>query len=430
MVILEILVVFLLIFINGVLAMAEMAITSARTSRLMLWEREGKKSATKVLKLLEDPSLLLSTIQVGISLVSITVGVVAGATITSELSVSLQTVFDLNDSAWFVALMLVLVVVTYFAVVLGELVPKQIASAFPDRVLLFLIKPLLMLQCLARPFVKILTFSTGALVKGVEADIEEEAEVTEEDIKIVVTQGAEIGAIEKEEEQIVHEALRLGDSPVTSFMSPRKDVFWLDLAEPVKENWQKVCDSNHTNFPLAYRELDDLRGVLTLNEFARALRADPNPSLELFANAPLKVLPTTTALELIRLFRTQRASFAVVIDEHGGVDGVVTIHDLTELLVGEFDTNEEEQSVRLRDDGSYAVDAYVDILDVVKLLNWTEHQIEEERDYSSLAGFLLEKLGRVPHEGDILVYADYEFEVIDMDGHRIDKVLIRKRREI
>lgn len=422
----EIVVIFFLLVVNALLSGAEMSLSAARESRLLVLARGGSKRALKVLSVLENPSQFLSSIQMGVSLVAIFTGAYGGATMAEDLATTLARSPLIEPYAGAVSFVVVFLFLSYVSIVLGELVPKRLGLAYPETLAMVLVPPILALSGYILPILHVLSWSTEKIVQYLIPDVSEDVRVTEEEIKVVVSQGAAEGVIEQEEEQIVRKALSLGDRKVESLMTPRTDLVWLDIERPLAESWSLACNNPHSQYPVCQGEVDKLLGIVTFRDLASFFAGNLERIKETAIIEPLKVSAITSAIDMLKLMRARRKSYALVIDEHGGVDGVVTMKDLLGSLVGELEPEEGETSVRKREDGSYAIDGWVDIKEVSELLCLPEGTMESGNSYCSLGGFMMKVLERIPKEGDVYHGFGYEFEVVDMDGHRVDKVLIKR----
>ncbi len=420
----EIAIILLLILLNGVFAMSEIAVVSARPIRLRQLAQRGNRGAAAALELAGSPNRFLSTVQVGITLVGIFAGAVGGASIAGQLAALLSGLPWIGRYAGAVSLALVVGSITFLTVVIGELVPKRIALSHAERIAAGVARPMRLLSGVAGPIVRLLSVATDATLRllGVEAAIEEK--VSEEEIRVLVQQSARAGVIEEAERDMVENVFRLGDRPLQTLMTPRPEIAWLDI-NATDEEWRAVVrDTRHTRFPVCDGDLDHVLGVVLardllvdcLDDRAFALRG---AMLEPFF-APEKV-PVLKALEG---FKQSGRQMVLLIDEYGGVEGLVTLIDILEAIVGDIPTLEEieEPPIVQREKGSWLVDGLIGIDDFKDSFNI--RALPGEGRYQSLGGFVIFMLGRVPSTGSHFGWGGYRFEVADMDRNRVDRVLI------
>lgn len=420
----EILLIFLLLVLNGVFAMSEIAIISARKTRLQQLADEGSGSAAAALELAAHPDRFLSTVQIGITLIGILAGAFGGAALAEDVVPLFNAVPFLRPYSHALAVGLVVLATTYFSLVIGELVPKRLALLQPERIAALIAPPMRTLSRLTSPAVKVLSVSTNTILRllGVRSTMEQP--VTEEEIKSMVAQGAQAGMIEEAEREIVESVFRLGDRQVDELMTPRTAVVWLDINDPPELIEQEIIASNHSRFPVCDGELDEVLGVVSGKDLlVRKLKDEP---LELrpLLQRPLMVPETLPALRLLERFKQTGMHLALIIDEYGGVEGLVTINDILEAIVGDVpDLNEPEEPMAVqREDGSWLIDGLIPIHEFEEMLQ--VNTFADEGDFLTLGGFVLDQLGRIPSAGDHFTWGKMRFEIMDMDGHRIDKVLL------
>lgn len=423
----EILIIILLVGVNGWFAMAEIAVVSARRTRLASEADRGDAQAQQVLELLDAPNGFLSTVQVGITLISILAGVFSGATFAREFAAFLTRVSVPPSFGEPVAYFVVIGLVTFMTLLFGELVPKRIALAHPEQVAKFTVGFLQRLGTVARPAVRLLERSTDLVVAPLRLPGVSEEDISEEDIRSIVEQGSEAGILEEGEGEIIHRTFRLGDRSVASLMTPRNDVTSLRLDVEWERNIELALESKHAWFPVMGETSDEILGIVSVHDVLRIDQASGVKSeiLRDRLRAPVRVPESASALRLLELFRRENGRFAVVFDEYGGFAGIATVHDVMETIVGEFgSTAEDSPAIHQRDDGTWLVDAGVDITELWRVLELPHADGLESGVFHSLGGFIMTKLGRVPKEGESVLSAGHRFEVVDMDRFRIDKVLI------
>lgn len=424
----ELTVIFGLMLLNGIFAMAEFAIASARKGRLESEAKAGSKRANQVLVILRQPITFLATIQVGITVVGILAGVYGGSSLAHELAMLLAPLPGIGPYASEAAFTIVVLFITFLSVVAGEIIPKRIALAYPETLAKALIQPLIAFARLVGPFVWLTDVTTKKILKILPINTTIDTSVTEEEIRSIITLGAQKGVLEKGQEPIMRRVLYLSERSVTTLMTPRKDIIWLDASLTTAENWAIASEHRHRHFPVCRDSVDNLLGIISFTDFAVAYNQQKS-DLDLTAHLrpPLKVPSTSTILRLIDRLKQSPEHFVVVIDEYGGVDGILTLHDFVGALIGELPEEAEDTMVLKRADGSLLVDARTDIFEIMELLKFP--QSEKPQDYHSLGGFVIAQLGHIPREGESFVYEGYTFEIVDMDSYRIDKILISKVKE-
>jgi len=425
---LEVAVVFGLILVNGYFAASELALVSARKARLRALADKGDRGARVALKLLEDPTRLLSSVQIGITLVGIFTGVYSGATFAEALAVVLRRVEWMAPYAQEVAFAVVVVCVTYLSLIFGELVPKRLALAHAERFAIVVSRPMFWIARFGAPLVWLLQVSTEAVAKLLPFKASSNASVTEDELRVLVAAGAKEGVFHRREKEMIESVLRLADRSIESVMVPRGDVIWLDTLSSLEEMWAEARDSGHARFLLCEGELDRLVGVITLADLGEALRLGRH-DLRTFIRLPEHVPSTISFLRQLELFQVSSTHLAIVTDEYGDIKGIVTPSDLLKAIAGglpELGSRERAEAVQ-REDGSWLIDGHLSIHETERLLE--RNDLSHDDDYHTVAGFVLWHLGRVPVAGEKLKWRDLKVEVLDMDGRRIDKVLVSRRTE-
>ena len=423
---LEILIILLLLALNGVFAMAEIAVVSARNARLQQHAEEGDAGAQAALELKANPNNFLSSVQIGITLIGILAGAFGGATLADELARVL--VFLPIPQAWTETLSvgLVVVVITYLSLVIGELAPKRLALNDPERIAALVSRPMRLLAQITRPVVFILARSTDLVVRLLGSQASGEQPVTKEEIQIMIEQGTQVGVFEPIEEQIVDKIFQLDELPISVLTTPRPDVLWLDINDSPAIIQEKVLACPHTRIPVARDSLDDVLGLVHVNDLlTQCLNGDPI-DLGAAMHSPLYLPGTTPVYIALERFKEHRSQVALVIDEYGGLKGLVTGDDILEAIVGEiqeFDEVAEPQIVH-RPDGSWLVDGLYAFDELQERFDIADVPQIEERYYRTLGGFVMACLGRVPTAGDHFTWDNLRFEIVDMDGRRVDKVLL------
>lgn len=423
---LEIGFIFVLLLANGVFAMAEIAMVSARKARLRRLAEDGNDRAKVALDLAESPNRFLSTVQVGITLVGIFAGAFGGATLASKLAVPIGQVGFLEPYAHEIAFGTVVVVITYFSLVMGELVPKRVGLSHPERIALALARPMNRLSRIAGPLVNFLSVSTEALLRLVGFKPGKEPAVSEEEVRVLMQEGLRAGAFNRVESQIVHSALELDQLAVREIMTPRPKVIWLNQDDSHDQIWHKIVVSNHSHFPVYQGNRDHTVGVVSVKAIYANLAAGVGVRLKDLMTPPLIVPETQTVLQLVETFKQSGKHIGLVTDEFGSITGLVTLNDVMEAIVGEFPTQGERAKpvAKKREDGSWLIDAMLDLESVERALPGFSFGREAYSHYQTLAGFVVKQLGHIPKEGETFEQQGYVFEVLDMDRHRVDKVLV------
>ncbi|HEX2253995.1 MAG TPA: hemolysin family protein [Thermoanaerobaculia bacterium] len=425
----EIVILFVLVLANGALAMSEIAVVSARRALLERRAQAGDHGARTALELQRDPGRFLSTVQIGITLIGIFAGAFGGVTLSRHLEPALAAVPGVAPYSDPLAVALVVVAVTYLSLVLGELVPKRLALAQPEIMARRMAGPLGVLSRLAAPAVWVLEASTDAVLRLFGAHRASEPTVTEDELRHLLEVGRRAGVFEAAEQEIVERVLRLGDRRVGEVVTRRRELVALDLASPAAENRAKVTASDEVLFPVYEQHLDHVVGVVSVHDLlARNLAGEPF-DLRAVLREPVFLPETLPVFAALERFRSDHLLGALVIDEHGGIEGLLTLRDLLEAIVGELPTPEEAQGrpspgIVRRADGSLLVDGRVASGELADLLAVGETAEEELDDYETVAGFVLGRSGRIPAAGDAFHWSGHRFEVIDMDDRRIDKVLV------
>ena len=419
-----------LIVLNGVFAMSEIALVTARRARLARLADDGDGSAAVAMKLGEDPTRFLSTIQIGITSIGILNGIVGEAALAGPLAEWLQTLGMEQRTSEIGSTVLVVVVITYVSIVVGELVPKRIGQINPEGIARLVARPMNVLAMASRPFVYLLAGSTALLLRLMGQRETTGPSVTEEEIHAMLNEGSEAGVIEKSEHEMVRNVFRLDDRQIGSLMVPRADIVTLDVDRPLDENLALVAESAHSSFPVCRDGLDEILGIVSAKQiFSQMVRGE---SVDFTQNlqAPVYVPESLTGMELLDQFRASGTYIVFVIDEYGEVQGMVTLHDVIESVTGEFLPHDTKESWAVqREDGSWLLDGLIPIVEFKDRLGIKAVPEEEKGRYHTLSGMVMWLLGRLPGTGDIATWENWRLEVIDLDGKRIDKVLASRLPE-
>ena len=416
-----------LIVLNGLLAMSELAIVSSRHVRLQQMAQGGNRGAEVALELAETPNRFLSTVQVGITLVGIFAGAIGGATIAQALTALLAEMPVLEPYASAISLALVVGGITFLTVVLGELVPKRIALQSAERIAAAVARPMRSLSVVTWPIVRLLGLATDAVLAVLRVKAQPKTTLTEEEIRMLVEQGAQAGIIEAVERDMVESVFQLGDRPLEAIMTPRSEIFWLDVNATEEHIRQVVETSSHSRFPVCDGELDKPLGLVRSRDLlAESMRGEPL-SLRQVMDEPLFVPENARALQVLERFRETGVHLAMLIDEYGGVSGLVTSFNVLEAIVGDIPTLDEidQPPIAQRADGSWLVDGLLSVDDFKRTFKIAS--LPGEGTYQTLGGFMIFMFGSLPAAGNYFSYGDFRYEVADMDGRRVDKVLLAKR---
>lgn len=423
----EILVVFTLILLNGFFALSEMSVVTARKSRLKQMAVNSTR-AQNALRLAEAPERFLSTVQVGITLIGVLTGVYGGATIGARIGLLLQDQGMKADLANGVGLALSVGAITYISIIVGELLPKRLAMVAPERFAVWIAYPMRLFAIVAAPFVWLLSYSTRILLKTLGLDKGSRDPVTEEEIRLLVAESAEQGVIDSDEHNMVNRVLRLGDRQVASLMTPRTRIAWLDVAAPLAQNLEVMRSTPYSRYPV-YRNGNE-QDVVGILETKALLDSLGTPSIDLFRKLTkaLFVPSAARALDLLEELREAEATVALVVDEYGDIEGMVSLNDVLGAVLGKTASNAEALSAPIvrREDGSYLVDGALGTDDLRELLSLSQLPNEEDHDFRTAAGMVMAQFGRIPQVGEAFRWRDLRFEVVDLDGPRIDKLLIAR----
>lgn len=416
-----------LIVLNGLFAMSEIALVTARRARLQKFVDTGDRAAITALRLGEDPTRFLSTIQIGITSIGVLNGIVGEAALAAPLSLWLQSLGVPATPASYGATGLVVVIITYVSIVVGELVPKRLGQTHPEALARLVARPVDWLALATKPFVRLLSVSTQALLRLMGVRDTGAAPVTEEEIHAMLAEGTTAGVIESHEHTMLRNVFRLDDRQISSLMVPRSDVVLLDIDASFQTNAARIEASDHARFPVVKGGLDNILGVINARQWlSRVLRGDDRDRVLATQplEAPLFVPETLTGMELLENFRASSVQMAFVIDEYGEVQGIVTLQDLIEAITGEFNPRDPHSSWAVqRDDGSWLLDGHIPIPELKDRLQLAAVPEEERGRYHTLSGMMMWLTGRLPHVADVVIWEGWRLEIVDMDGRIIDKVL-------
>jgi putative hemolysin len=416
-----------LILLNGLLSMSEIALVSSRKARLEALAKKGKKSAQKALNLSKEPDLFLSTIQIGITLIGILTGLFSGEAFAGRLAEVLAAIPFVQPYAFSVSKLIIVVVVTYLTLVLGELVPKYIGMSFAEQTAMLISKPMYFLSKITAPFVWILSKSTKAVVALLGLNhIGIHQKVTEEEIKAIVHEGFKGGEVQEVEHDILGRVFHLGDRTIVSVMTHRSELVTIDVADSAAVIREKVKENLFNTYPVISEKLDNIQGVVFLKDLFGYVDS-PDFSLSKIIRPAYYIQENLSAYKALEQFRQTRIKYGIVTDEFGSVQGIVTLKDIIDVLVGEVYEVDEEPDIIKRKDGSVLVDGQCSFYSFLEYFDLED--LYEENDYNTLSGLILDVLERVPKTGDSFSWMNFDFEIVDMDGARIDRVLVKEKEE-
>lgn len=422
-----ILIIFLLILLNGFFSMSEIALISARKTRLETSAKKGNKSAAIALELANSPNKFLSTVQIGITLIGILTGIYSGDKITADVQVFVAQFEILRPYADSIGVGVVVVLLTFFSLVLGELLPKRIGLNYPEAIAKMAAMPMKVVSIITAPFIWLLTNSTDFLLNILQIKPSTDGKITEEEIKAIIKEGTEGGEVQEIEQDIVERVFHIGDRKVNSLMTHRKSVDMLQIDWDAATVRKAVLEDLYTNYPVYNANFDDIVGVVSLKSIFAALEKDDFDLSKIMSEPPY-VMEQTTAYKALENFKLTGIHFALVTDEYGVFQGLLTLNDILEALVGSVsDFYKEEFQLIEREDGTWLVDGHYSLHDFLTYFELDE--LINDYEVTTVSGMIMTELSRIPKQGDILVWNDFNIEIIDMDGAKIDKVFIKKRKE-
>jgi putative hemolysin len=414
-----------LIVLNALFAMSEMALTASRKARLQVMVETGDAGAQVAMNLHDNPTKFLSVVQIGITSIGVLNGIVGDAAFSAPFAKWLQITFPIHDRAAEVAATaMVVVTITFLTIIFGELVPKRIGQMYPESVARVVAQPMEWLSMITRPFVKLLSWCTEATLKLMGIRGGPDRSVTEEEIAASLEEGLDAGVIEAQEHQMVRNVFRLDDRQVGSMMIPRAEIVWLDVASTAEDVLRLIGDDEHSRYPVCRGGLDDVIGVISAQSLLQQTMRGQPLSLTDKLQAPVFVPETLSGMELLDHFRASSAQMVFVVDEYGEVQGVITVRDVLEAITGEFTTPTDGDSWAVqRADGSWLFDGLIPVPELKDRLVLKELPEEDRGRYNTLAGMIMLLLGRLPNAADAVEWEGWRFEVVDLDGKRVDKVL-------
>ncbi|MCO5235942.1 MAG: hemolysin family protein [Chitinophagaceae bacterium] len=417
----EILIILGLILLNGVFSMAEMALVSSRKTRLETQAAKDDKKADEALKLINKPDAFFSTVQIGITLIGILTGIFSSETLKADLALYLGRFTWIGPFANGAATVIIVIILTYFTLVLGELVPKRIGLSRPEGIAKLVATPMRIVSTITYPFVWLLSKSTFYILKFLKIG-DKDNQVTEEEIRAIIHEGTEQGTIEEAEQEIIERVFHLGDRNITSMMTHRNDIVWFNLNNDEEKIKETIISEPHSVYPVCEDNIDDIKGVVSVKDLY--LHENSTPLVKIM-QPTLFVPENNTAYHVLERFKETKIHCCFVVDEYGSLLGMITLNDILEAIVGDIPQPDgEDYEIVEREDGTYFVDGQIPFYDFLSTFEKTDWINEGEQDFDTLAGFILHQVERIPFTGDKLEWRGFTFEIADMDGHRIDKVLV------
>jgi putative hemolysin len=423
----ELIILFFLILLNAFIVMCEMALVSAKKNRLETSAAKGDIKSKTVLELKENPDIFLSTTQIYITLISILTGVYSGAKFSAYLQPYLEHFNILKPYADTIATVIIVIIVTLLTILFGELVPKRIAILNPEKIAKAIARPIKVLSNISYPLVWLLSGLNAGIFNLFNIKQHKDSQVTEEEIKAMIHEGSELGAIEEEEKDIIERVFHLGDRNITSLMTHRTDIVWLDVNEERSTIKDKIREFQHSVYPLCKETIDDIEGII----YVKDLYLQPDATLSELKRKALFVPENNSAYQVLEKIKNTKIQYAFIVDEYGSIQGMITVKDILNAIVGEMPEEEDDEYVIIeRKDGSYLIDGQIQFYDFLTKFNKTIWINEGENEFDTLAGFILHELKRIPMAGDTFEWRGFDFEIVDMDGQRIDKIIVKISDEI
>jgi putative hemolysin len=425
---LEMIILVFLIILNGLFVMAEIALVSARKSRLETLADSGDEKARAALRLAEHPELFLSTTQIGITLIAILTGYYSGEKFSADLQPYLEKIPYLRHYAANISTGLILVFVTLLTIIFGELIPKRIGLLRAEQIARLVARSVRVLSLVTHPIIWLLNKTSNLFFKFFPITPSQDGAVTEDEIKAIINEGTEQGTIEEAEQEIIERVFHLGDRNITSLMTHRSDIIWFDLNENEETMKEKIIREPHSVYPICDGEIDNIKGMVTIKDL---YVTDDNVLFKDIMSPALFVPENNTAYMVLEQFKQSKIHCCFIVDEYGSLLGMITLNDILEAIVGEITQPDiPDYEIRKREDGSYLVDAQIPFYDFLSHFHKTAWMNEGDHEFDTLAGFILNQLERIPHSGEKMEWRGFTFEIIDMDAQRIDKLLVSLSEEM
>mgnify|MGYP001600350219 FL=1 len=424
---LDVIILFFLILLNAFIVMCEMALVSAKKNRLEAGAAKGEKNSKIALELKENPEIFLSTTQIYITLVSILTGVYSGERFSVYLQPYVENINFLKPYAGTIAIVIIVVIVTFLSILFGELVPKRIALMNPEGIAKGIAVLIKGLSTISYPLVWLLSSISNGIFKLFNVKPNTESQVTEEEIKAMINEGSEMGTIEEEEKDIIERVFHLGDRNITSLMTHRTDIVWFNVNEDQTSVKEKIKEYQHSVYPLCNETIDNIEGII----YVKDMFLKPDVSLKDLMRKALFIPENNSAYQVLEKIKRTKIHYAFIVDEYGSLLGMITVKDILNAIVGEMPEEEDDEyEIIERNDGSYLIDGQIQFYDFLTKFDKTIWINEGENEFDTLAGLILHELKRIPVTGDTFEWRGFEFEIVDMDGQRIDKVLVKISNEI
>lgn len=424
----EVIILLILIFVNALFVMSEIALVSARRARLEAQANKGDERARKALDLVENPEKFLSTVQIGITLISILTGVYSGEKFGKDMAPFFEQFSALKPYADAIATTLVVIIVTFLSILLGELIPKKIGLLNAEKISRMVAGPMNFLSRLVHPLVWLLTKLTNILSKILNISRADDSSITEEEIKAMISEGSEHGTIEEDEKEIIERVFHLSDRNITSLMTHRTDMVWVDLQATVKDVLNGFSEIVYSTYPACEGSIDYVKGLVYVKDM---LKVSPETKMETLLKPAIFVPENNTPYQVLEKFKATKIHSCFVVNEYGTLEGMITLNDIMEAIIGDVpQTGQEEYEIMKREDGSFLVDAQIPFYDFLSYFSVTDWMDADETDFDTVAGFTLKLLEHIPNTGETFEWRGFRFEVIDMDGQRIDKILVNIPEEI
>jgi putative hemolysin len=423
----ELIILLFLILLNAFIVLCEMALVSAKKSRLEAFANKGDKKAQTALDLKENPEIFLSTTQIYITLISILTGVYSGERFSIYLQPYIERINFLKPYADTIAITIIVIIVTFLSILLGELIPKRLALMNPERIAKSVARPIKTLTTVSYPLVWVLSKTSSGFFRFFNIRKSSDIQVTEEEIKAMINEGSELGAIEEEEKDIIERVFHLGDRNITSIMTHRTDIVWFDINEERSSVKEKIKEFQHSVYPICKETIDDIEGTINVKD----LYLKPDVPLKDLMRKALFIPENNSAYQVLEKIKITKIPYAFVVDEYGSLLGMITVKDILRAIVGEMPEEEDDEyAIVERKDGTFLIDGQIQFYDFLTRFDKTVWINEGENEFDTLAGFILNELKRIPVTGDKFEWRGFEFEIVDMDGQRIDKVLVHISDEI
>lgn len=423
----EVIILGILILLNAFIVMCEMALVSSKKSRLEATANKGDKKSLIALKLKLNPEIFLSTTQIYITLISILTGVYSGERFSIYLEPYLKKIHFIEPYAATISLVVIVIIVTFLSILFGELLPKRIALMNPEKIAKAVAGPIKTLSDISYPLVWLLSTLSSGFFKLFNIKKSTDSQVTEEEIKAIINEGSELGAIEEEEKDIIERVFHLGDRNITSIMTHRTDIVWFNIDESRDSAKQKIKEFQHSVYPVCEETIDDIIGVV----YVKDMYLEQELPLKDMLRKALFVPENNSAYQVLEKVKQTKLHYAFIVDEYGSLLGMITVKDILKAIVGEMPEEEDDEYVIMeRKDGSYLIDGQIQFYDFLTKFDKTIWINEGENEFDTLAGFILHELKRIPSTGDTFDWRGFDFEIVDMDGQRIDKVLVKISDEI